>query len=306
MAQLAVLGLASAGAVTGGLLFGPTGASAGWLVGSTVGSLLFQEKLKEKGPRLSDLKVQDSAYGKHLPIVFGAMRVAGEVIWATDIEAEENQAEVGGKGFGGGTEVTTVSYFANFAVSLCEGPIQAVRRVWADSQLIVDFSRGPTRARPTNTAPSTTGSTWAARTRSPIRSSSGSRGWATCRATGARRSSCSAGCPWPTSAARACPTSPPRWSGSPARPSPTTPSWSTRLCRPTSPATSPRTSCPTSRASSSTPSRAPRPRASRARPRTGSGSGSRTAASSAMPRASTSTMRPGSTTPTGCSRARSR
>ena len=147
MAQLAVLGLASAGAVTGGLLFGPTGASAGWLVGSTVGSLLFQEKLKEKGPRLSDLKVQDSAYGKHLPIVFGAMRVAGEVIWATDIEAEENQAEVGGKGFGGGTEVTTVSYFANFAVSLCEGPIQAVRRVWADSQLIVDFSetnKGPT------------------------------------------------------------------------------------------------------------------------------------------------------------------
>jgi hypothetical protein len=147
MAQLAVLGLASAGAVTGGLLFGPTGASAGWLVGSTIGSLLFQEKLKEKGPRLSDLKVQDSAYGKHLQIVFGAMRVAGEVIWATDIEAEENEAEVGGKGFGGGTEVTTVSYFANFAVSLCEGPIQAVRRIWADSQLLVDFgedNKGPT------------------------------------------------------------------------------------------------------------------------------------------------------------------
>ena len=70
-------------------------------------------KSSRRRPQALDLKVQDSAYGKHLPLVHGAMWVADEVIWASDNEAEENQAEVGGKGFGGsGSEVSTVGYFA--------------------------------------------------------------------------------------------------------------------------------------------------------------------------------------------------
>ncbi len=37
-------------------------------------------------------------------------------------------------GGGGGTTVTAYSYFANFAVALCEGPIDRIGRVWADGK----------------------------------------------------------------------------------------------------------------------------------------------------------------------------
>ena len=115
-------------------------------MGSTVGSLLFQEKLKEKGPRLSDLKVQDWPTASTCRSSSGRCVSPARSSGPPTSRPRPSEAEVGGKGFGGGTEVTTVSYYANFAVSLCEGPIQAVRRVWADSQLIVDFSednKGP-------------------------------------------------------------------------------------------------------------------------------------------------------------------
>ena len=43
----------------------------------------------------------------------------------------------GGKGFGGPSVTsTTYSYFANFAVGLCEGPIGRVGRIWADGKLL--------------------------------------------------------------------------------------------------------------------------------------------------------------------------
>ena len=99
MAQLAV---AAPGAAIGAF-------QVGWRVGLFIGSQLFVQKQKVEGPRLGDLQVQASTYGMGIPLVFGSMRLAG----ATDIESEENQAEVGGKGFGDGPGVTTVSYSAN-------------------------------------------------------------------------------------------------------------------------------------------------------------------------------------------------
>ena len=46
------------------------------------------------------------------------------------------QRSGGGKGGGGGGSVTstTYSYFANFAVGLCEGPIDRIGRIWADGK----------------------------------------------------------------------------------------------------------------------------------------------------------------------------
>jgi len=57
------------------------------------------------------------------------------VIWATNLdEVVSTDTQGGGKGFATGPTATTTtySYFANFAVGLCEGPIGAVMRVWAD------------------------------------------------------------------------------------------------------------------------------------------------------------------------------
>ena len=38
------------------------------------------------GPRLGDLSVQTSSYGTPVPRIYGTMRVAGTVVWATELK----------------------------------------------------------------------------------------------------------------------------------------------------------------------------------------------------------------------------
>ena len=151
MAQLAIA-LAGAGAakfaVAKGLLAatyfsGVSTVGIGWTVGSIVGSMMFSPNgQSQQGPRLSDLSVQGSAYGNFIPITYGSMRVAGNIVWATDIVERRTTKKVrsGGKGGSSKTKVTTYSYFANFATMLCEGEISSVQRIWADGNLIYDTS----------------------------------------------------------------------------------------------------------------------------------------------------------------------
>ncbi|HEX9906593.1 MAG TPA: glycoside hydrolase/phage tail family protein, partial [Propylenella sp.] len=82
--------------------------------------------------RLSDLGVQASTEGAVIPRVYGRARLSGQIIWATDYE-EEEKTEGGGKG-GPGVSTTEYSYFANFAVGLCEGPVARLGRIWADGK----------------------------------------------------------------------------------------------------------------------------------------------------------------------------
>lgn len=132
-----VLGIA--GGAIGGFFGGAFGARIGFLVGSAAGSYLDQSRNKQKieGPRLNDRRYQTSAYGQMIPICQGTIGVAGNVIWASDLEEESRTEESGGKG-GPSTTTTLYSYFANFAVSLCEGPIVAVPRIWANGRLWYD------------------------------------------------------------------------------------------------------------------------------------------------------------------------
>jgi hypothetical protein len=92
---------------------------------------LFAPRARE-GPRLTDLAVQTSAYGTQVPRVYGTMRVAGCVIWSTDL-IETRDRHRGGKG-----QPATVSYdyAASFAVALSTRPIVSVRRIWADGTLL--------------------------------------------------------------------------------------------------------------------------------------------------------------------------
>lgn len=137
---MAVLAFAAAGA-----LIAPAGyAAIGWSIGALVGQALFPTKLPDQnveGPRLSDLRVQTSAYGQMVPIVGGTVRIAGNLIWAKPVrEVTKTQSQNvggGGKGGGGGQSVnqTTYSYFADFAVLLCEGPVAAIRKIWINGEL---------------------------------------------------------------------------------------------------------------------------------------------------------------------------
>lgn len=123
---MATLVLTAVGSVIGG----PIGGAIGAALGSRIDGSLFAPK--RTGPRLGDLSVQTSSYGSIVPRLFGTMRVAGTVIWATDLR-EDSHRSGGGKG-GGAT--TTYSYSASFAVALSGRSIQAVRRIWADGKLL--------------------------------------------------------------------------------------------------------------------------------------------------------------------------
>lgn len=116
----------------GGALGGPIGAAIGALAGQTIDrAVLFKPKGRQ-GPRLTELAVQTSSYGAPIPRLFGAMRVAGTVIWSTDL-IESKAKSSSGKGQ---PSTTNFSYAASFAVLLSARPITGIGRIWADGKLL--------------------------------------------------------------------------------------------------------------------------------------------------------------------------
>ncbi|MCF3934451.1 glycoside hydrolase/phage tail family protein [Acuticoccus sp. M5D2P5] len=131
---MATLVLQAAGQAVGGLL-GPVGAvvgrAAGALAGHVIDQRVFGDSYTRSVGRIDDLTVQTGSESNPIPRVYGRMRLAGTVIWATDYE--ENVDTISG-GKGGGPTVREYSYTANFAVGICEGPIARIGRIWADGE----------------------------------------------------------------------------------------------------------------------------------------------------------------------------
>lgn len=116
----------------GGLAGGPIGAALGGMLGQAVDrNVLFRPKGRH-GPRLNDLAVQTSRYGQPIPRLFGRMRVAGHVIWATDL-VERRERQGGSKGQ---PAMTRYAYSASVAVALSARAIRGVGRIWADGNLL--------------------------------------------------------------------------------------------------------------------------------------------------------------------------
>jgi len=115
----------------GSILGGPIGGAIGSAVGQFVDQTLFEPKPR-LGPRLGDLSVQTSSYGSPIPKIFGTMRVAGTVIWSTDL-IEMRAASGGGKGQ---PKTIDYSYSASFAVALSARPVLGIGRIWADGKLL--------------------------------------------------------------------------------------------------------------------------------------------------------------------------
>ncbi|QDZ08672.1 hypothetical protein FPZ24_15355 [Sphingomonas panacisoli] len=123
---MATLILTAVGTAIGG----PIGGAIGALVGQRIDGEIFKPKGRE-GPRLTDLKLQTSSYDSQIPRVIGTMRVAGCVIWSTDLI--ESRATSHHKGQ---PTTTTYSYSASFAVLLSGRAVQGVGRIWADGNLL--------------------------------------------------------------------------------------------------------------------------------------------------------------------------
>lgn len=116
---------------TVGALFGPLGSAIGSLVGRTIDGKLFGGGTRE-GPRLKELAVSTSSYGQPLARHYGAVRVAGTIIWSTDL-IEQRSTQGGGKGQ---PSTASYSYSISLAVLLASRPIDRIGRIWADGNLL--------------------------------------------------------------------------------------------------------------------------------------------------------------------------
>lgn len=125
---MATLVLTAVGTVLGGPIGGAIGAIAGQAIDRNI---LFKPKGRQ-GPRLTELAVQTSSYGTPIAKLFGTMRVAGTVIWSTDL-IESKAKSSSGKGQ---PSTTNYSYAASFAVLLSGRAITGIGRIWADGKLL--------------------------------------------------------------------------------------------------------------------------------------------------------------------------
>lgn len=124
---MATLVLTTVGSIVGG----PVGGALGAMLGQRIDQQLLAPKGR-RGPRLNELAVQSSSYGSPLPKIYGKARVAGSVIWATDLK-ETRRKVSNGKGQ---PKTTVYSYSVSFAVALSARPIAGIGRIWADGNLL--------------------------------------------------------------------------------------------------------------------------------------------------------------------------
>lgn len=135
---MATILLSAAGAAIGsgfgGTVLGLSGAVIGRAIGATVGRVIDQRILGggseavEVG-RVERFRLMGASEGAAVGQVFGRMRVAGQVIWATRFR--EGTSNSGG-GKGNRPKTTTYSYSVSLAIALCEGEIAGIGRIWAD------------------------------------------------------------------------------------------------------------------------------------------------------------------------------
>lgn len=130
---MASLVLGFAGAAVGNAILPGLGGSIGWSIGAAAGNLLFPDK--KPSARLHDLHLQGSSYGANLKIIYGTVRIAGNVIWETDLQ-EHVSGGKGGKDQGG-----QATYTASFDVALTETLVVGVHKIWAGGRLNYDSAQ---------------------------------------------------------------------------------------------------------------------------------------------------------------------
>lgn len=116
------------------IVLSAAGSAVGGPIGGAVGGFIGRQIDRSFRPspsrRLTDLRVQTSHYGEVIPAIYGRMRVAGTVIWASELVPTASVDKSG----------VRQAYAVSLAVALSCRPIQKVGRIWADGRLIRDVN----------------------------------------------------------------------------------------------------------------------------------------------------------------------
>lgn len=163
MGQLIV---AAAGAALGASIpgfgiaaLGMSGGQLGWMVGSALGGMMFQQNAPStnqhfEGAKLADLRVTGTEYGQPIPWAQGTPRLAGQIWWASDkrqiAHTTTTTSGGGGGGKGGGdsgggqqtTTQTTYTYDVDLLIGLTDNLIESITRIWSDGKLVYSIGAG--------------------------------------------------------------------------------------------------------------------------------------------------------------------
>lgn len=120
------------GAIVGAYFGGPQGAQIGYAIGSLVGNAVDPQVIS--GPKLGEAGLQTSAEGVFRPIVLGTGAVKGNIICRGNRVVQKKREQQGK----GGPVTETERVYWTYAIRLCEGPIEAVTRIWMDEKLVFD------------------------------------------------------------------------------------------------------------------------------------------------------------------------
>ncbi|WP_324752953.1 baseplate multidomain protein megatron [Roseovarius sp. Pro17] len=137
---LSAAGAAIGGSV-GGTVLGLSMAAVGRFAGGVIGRSIDQRLMGQGSDvvetgRASRLRLTGSGEGDAIAQIYGRMRVAGQIIWATEFREEVNVTGGGGKGAPSSPKTKQFSYSVSVALALCDGEISHVGRIWADGSEI--------------------------------------------------------------------------------------------------------------------------------------------------------------------------
>lgn len=98
-----------------------------------------QQGLASDQGKLDDIRITGSEYGNLIPRVWGRARMGSNVVWSSGIRHRVSTVQTGGgKGATPASATTTHIYTADLGMQICRGPIKAIGRIWADSDIITD------------------------------------------------------------------------------------------------------------------------------------------------------------------------
>ncbi|OIR10969.1 hypothetical protein GALL_71400 [mine drainage metagenome] len=98
-----------------------------------VGYAISQARSGQQAAPITGMRLQTSAYGLPVPIIYGRTRVYGNCIWYGDFyHVNAPNSSSGGKGGGGKGGGAGYNYYASFMFGIGEGPITNFNGAWID------------------------------------------------------------------------------------------------------------------------------------------------------------------------------
>ncbi len=132
------------GGVVGSLLYPGAGTWLGIALGGALGGIagmaLFPEQQRSNRippPQPRENRQQISTYGAAVPIVYGAARLAGNIIYMSEVR--ETLSVYKYRVNGQRVRDYTRLYTATFAVAFCEGEIPGIARIWINGKVFADY-----------------------------------------------------------------------------------------------------------------------------------------------------------------------